>query len=92
MLFSSMGVGNDNKIRLELGTASSIFVVAENVLLSKTSLNISSYPGSSFSGKFLELIFSTKDSLMSTPIVGNPDLANERAVGRPILPIPTTQT
>ena len=29
---------------------------------------------------------------MSTPIVDKPDLANERAVGRPILPIPTTHT
>jgi len=29
---------------------------------------------------------------MSTPIVSNPELANEIAVGRPILPIPIIAT
>ena len=79
-------------MRSEFGTASSIFVVAENTLFFITSLKISSYPGSSSKGNVPELIVLTKFSFISTPIVGNPDFANERAVGSPILPIPTTQT
>ena len=42
--------------------------------------------------KFPEVIFWTKFSLISTPIVFNPDFANDKAVGSPILPIPITQT
>ena len=92
MLFSFIGVGNDNKIKLDLVIPSSIFVVAENVLFLITSWKISSYPGSSSKGKLSSLIFWTRDSLMSTPIVVRPDFAKDKALGRPILPIPTTQT
>ena len=85
-------MGNDKSIKSEFETASSIFVVAENVLLFITLLNISSYPGSSFNGNFPEFTFWTRFSFMSTPIVDNPDFAKDNAVGRPILPIPITQT
>ena len=67
-------------------------MVAENFLFFITSSNISLYPGSSFSGNFPELMFCTKFSLISTPIVCSPDFAKDNAVGRPILPIPMTQT
>ena len=42
--------------------------------------------------KFPELIESTNFSLISMPMVWSPALANDNAVGRPILPIPTIQT
>ena len=92
MFFSSIGVGNDNKIRFDFEIASLILVVAEKFPFFLALLNISSYPGSSFNGKFSALIESTNFSLISTPIVCSPALANDNAVGRPILPIPTTQT
>ena len=92
MLFLSIGVGNDNNIKSELLTASSIFVVAEKSFFSRTSLKIFSYPGSSFKGNFFKLISSTNFLLMSTPIVCNPDFAKDNAVGKPIRPMPITHT
>ena len=41
MLFLSIGVGNDKSIKSEFGTASSMFVVAENFLFFITSSKIS---------------------------------------------------
>ena len=45
-----------------------------------------------FKGNLPEFILAINSSLISTPIVFNPDFANDNAVGRPILPIPITQT
>ena len=52
MFFSLIGVGNDNKIRSDPDIALLISVVAEKFPFFITLLNISSYPGSSFNGKF----------------------------------------
>ena len=92
-MFSSLiGVGNDNKIMSDFDIALLISVVAEKFPFFITLLNISSYPGSSFNGKIPLLSESTNCSLISIPTVWSPALANDNAVGSPILPIPTTQT
>ena len=91
-MFESIGVGRDSKTTSDFDNASSIFVVTEKFFFFITSSKIISYPGSSFNGNFPELIESTRLELISTPIVGKPDKANESAVGSPILPIPIVQT
>ena len=87
-----MGVGRESSTMSAFGMASAGSAVTESIPLGYVDSKMSRNPGSSSSGKSDERILEIRDSFMSSPVTLMPDLAKESAVGRPIRPIPTTQT